>query len=122
VVLVDHAAEHLPALYRRGQRHDNHLVMADLSGAEIRFGVVTRGQSGSDVVLAAAIHTLCRDRMVEPDEFALHPPVPHARLSVATRRPDPVIEPHTIRSKVRPRLLVKPLVGRVGLEPTTGGL
>jgi hypothetical protein len=27
VVLVDHAAEHLPALYRRGQRHDDHLVM-----------------------------------------------------------------------------------------------
>jgi hypothetical protein len=27
VVFVDHAAQHLPALYRRGQRHDDHLVM-----------------------------------------------------------------------------------------------
>ena len=101
MVLVDHADEHLPALCRRGQRHDDHLVMADPSGAEIR---------------------LVRDRMAEPDEFVLHPPVPHARFSVATRRPDPVIEPYTIRSTVRPRLLMKPLVGRVGLEPTTGGL
>lgn len=54
MVAVDHADEQLPALYRRGQRHDDHLVMADLSGAEIRFGVVIRGQSGSDVVLVGA--------------------------------------------------------------------
>jgi hypothetical protein len=48
VVLVDHADEHLPALCRRGQRHDDHLAMADLSGAEIRFGVVTRGRFDRD--------------------------------------------------------------------------
>jgi len=27
VVLIDHAAEHSPALHRRGQRHDDPLVM-----------------------------------------------------------------------------------------------
>ena len=101
MVLVDHADEHLPALCRRGQRHDDHLVMADLSGAEIR---------------------LVRDRMAEPDEFVLHPPVPPRQILRRHAEADPVIEPYTIRSTVRPRLLMRPLVGRVGLEPTTGGL
>ena len=59
MVLIDHADEHLLALCRRGQRHDDHLVMADLSGAEIR---------------------LVRDRMAEPDEFVLHPPVPPRQI------------------------------------------
>src|SRR5215472_7225528 len=85
VVLVDHAAEYLAALYRRAERRNDRLVMAGwplVPGLVRPVPVVMPGiglQHGPQVALAVDQHPV---RALSP-----HGPYPPLRITVRPRRP-----------------------------------